>query len=140
MCCEDAKRDLRNQQRNNNPEILGSSTHRRRDLDVDQRVAFGWPTYRYNLLPPQIILTHIVKTQRARTCQQQHDADDRPDERSACGFIIDQWFMRPVTCVRNCVVRAVGNSAPGRPEEESRELMRLFWRYQNIGRERVGVT
>jgi len=112
-----AQEDLHAEERRDDAEILRHRLHRRRGLQLRERVGLRRPDLlllRAEGAPPD---------ERADAGQQQHHADDRPEDVRPGGPVVDERLVRPVVRVGDRRSRPFRRAGPARPEEEVRERL-----------------
>ena len=130
-----AQRNLHDPERRHHEEVLHRGLLRRRGIQAEQRIA-TW----HDAGGGSVVLRCEVPDHAADRGQQQHEADDAPDDGAAGRPITDQFFMRPVLGVGHILAGTIGARRPGRPPEECGHLALLGNVGQCTGRNGVGVA
>ena len=96
-----AEQDLREEQRDHQPEVLRGGAHRRRDADHGQRIAGGQRRRRL------VLVTRVVPAEQRDAGDQEQHAEHRPHEQVRRRRVADQRLVRPVVRVGDVARRGV---------------------------------
>src|SRR5579872_60286 len=112
-----AERYLHYPQRRDNEEILHGCPLRWAGLQPQQRIAAGQEFFGHRAW-----LRCEIPNHAAHAREQQHKADDAPNDGASGGLVADQGLVRPVLRVGDIGARAVRGRSPCRPPEERAHL------------------
>ena len=132
-----AKAHLSDDQCRHNPEIFQRRFHGRAGAQREQWVLGGQLAF---LLRFIVTLHREIPDQSAHTGEQQHKANNRPNENGTGRTIVDERFGRPVLGIGDVRARAFGAAGPGGPEEEGVHELLPLGRFDGVGRDCVALA